>query len=93
MVTKFYHKRDDFDFCIVNYPHLEGDVPHSTLYGVYIAESCIIASYVLSLLNLLFLNALSELCKGISHARCSTLLPFGAWRLRFLLLTASDELI
>ena len=28
--TKIYDKRDDFDFEIVNFPFLDGDVPHST---------------------------------------------------------------
>ena len=28
--------RDDFDFEIVNFPFLDGDVPRSTSYGVYI---------------------------------------------------------
>ena len=28
---------DDFDFDIVNFPLLDGDVPHSTSYGVYIS--------------------------------------------------------
>ena len=32
--TKFYDKRDDFDFAIVNFPFLDGDVPRSTSYGV-----------------------------------------------------------
>ena len=27
--TKFYEKRDDFDFKIVNFPFLDGDVPRS----------------------------------------------------------------
>ena len=36
--TKIYDKRDDFDFNIVNYPHLDGDVPRSTSYGVYISQ-------------------------------------------------------
>ena len=35
--TKVYHKRDDFDFDIVNFPFLDGDVPRSTSYGVYIS--------------------------------------------------------
>ena len=35
---KFYDKRDDFDFEIVNFPFLDGDVPRSTEYGVYISE-------------------------------------------------------
>jgi hypothetical protein len=36
--AKIYDKRDDFDFGIVNYPHLDGDVPHATSYGVYISH-------------------------------------------------------
>ena len=36
--SKIYDKRDDFDFDIVNFPFLDGDVPHSTSYGVYIAQ-------------------------------------------------------
>ena len=32
--TKIYDKRDDFE--IVNFPFLDGDVPCSTSYGVYI---------------------------------------------------------
>ena len=35
--TKIYDKRDDFDFEIVNFPFLDGDVPRSTSYGVYIS--------------------------------------------------------
>ena len=34
--TKIYNKRADFDFDIVNFPFLDGDVPRSTSYGVYI---------------------------------------------------------
>ena len=37
--TKIYDKRDDdFDFDIVNFPFLDGDVPRSTYYGVYISQ-------------------------------------------------------
>ena len=36
--TKIYYKRDDFDFEIVNFPFLDGDVPSSTSYGVYISQ-------------------------------------------------------
>ena len=36
--TKIYNKRDDFDFDIVNFPFLDGDVPRSTSYGVYISQ-------------------------------------------------------
>ena len=36
--TKLYDKRDDFDFDIVNFPFLDGDVPRSGTYGVYISQ-------------------------------------------------------
>ena len=36
--TKFFDKRDDFDFDVVNFPFLDGDVPRSTSYGVYISQ-------------------------------------------------------
>ena len=38
MKTKIYDKRDDFDFDIVNFPFLDGDVPRSASYGVYIPQ-------------------------------------------------------
>ena len=34
--SKIYDMHDDFDFDIVNFPFLDGDVPRSTSYGVYI---------------------------------------------------------
>ena len=37
--TKIYYKRADFDFEIVNFPFLDGDVPRSTSYGVYISAT------------------------------------------------------
>ena len=36
--TKIFDKRDDFDFDIVNFPLLDGDVPRWTSYGVYISQ-------------------------------------------------------
>ena len=36
--SKIYDKCDDFDFDIVNLPFLDGDVPRSTSYGVYISQ-------------------------------------------------------
>ena len=36
--SKIYDKRDDFDFDIVNFPFLDGDVPRSTSYGFYISQ-------------------------------------------------------
>ena len=36
--SKIYDKRDDFDFDIVNFPFLDGGVPRSTSYEVYISQ-------------------------------------------------------
>ena len=36
--TKSFDKRVDFDFDIMNFPFLDGDVPRSTSYGVYISQ-------------------------------------------------------
>ena len=36
--SKIYDKRDDFDFDIVNFPFLGGNLPRSTSYGVYISQ-------------------------------------------------------
>ena len=36
--SKIYDKRDDLDFEIVNFPYLDGDVPRSSSYGVYISQ-------------------------------------------------------
>ena len=35
---KIYDKRDYFDFEIVNFPFLDGDVPRKASYGVYISQ-------------------------------------------------------
>ena len=35
---RFTTKGDDFDFAIVDYPHLDEDVPRATSYGVYILQ-------------------------------------------------------
>ena len=35
---KIYDKRNDFDFDIVNFPFLDGDVPRRTSYEVYISQ-------------------------------------------------------
>ena len=37
-LPKIYDKRDDFDFEFVYFPFLDGDVPRSTSYGVYISQ-------------------------------------------------------
>ena len=36
--TKIYDERNDFDFDIVNFPFLDGDVHRSASYGVYISQ-------------------------------------------------------
>jgi len=36
IVSKHYNKRDDFNFSIVNFPFLDGDVPRSPSYGICI---------------------------------------------------------
>ena len=36
--SKMYDKQDDFNFEIVNFPFLDGDVPRSPSYGVYISQ-------------------------------------------------------
>ena len=36
--TKIYNKRDNFDFEFVNFPFLDGDVPRSTSYRVFISQ-------------------------------------------------------
>ena len=36
--SKIHDKRDDLDFDIVNFPFLDGDVPHRASYGVYMSQ-------------------------------------------------------
>ena len=36
--SEIYDKRDDFNFRIVNFPFLHGDVPRSPSYCVYISQ-------------------------------------------------------
>ena len=36
--SKIYEKRDDFNFELVNFPFLDGDVPRSPSYDVYISQ-------------------------------------------------------
>ena len=36
--TKIYDKRDNFDFDIVNFPFVDGDVPWRLFYVVYISQ-------------------------------------------------------
>ena len=41
--SKIYDKRVDFDFDIVNFPFLNGDIPRVTYYGVYISHLILFA--------------------------------------------------
>ena len=36
--SNIYDKRDDFDFDLVNFPFLDGDVPRRPSNGVYISQ-------------------------------------------------------
>ena len=47
--SKIYDKRYDFDFDIVNFPFLDGDIPRATSYGVYISQLIRFARVVMSL--------------------------------------------
>ena len=38
-----YDKRDDFDFRIVNFPHMDSNIPANPAYGVYISQLVIYA--------------------------------------------------
>ena len=35
---KLYDKRDDFNFNIVNYPHIDSNIPEKPAYGVYVSQ-------------------------------------------------------
>ena len=37
-MSKIYGKRDDFDFDIVKFPFLDGDITRATSYGAYISQ-------------------------------------------------------
>ena len=49
--SKIYDKRDDFNFEIVNFPFLDGDVPCSPSYGVYILSLFVSLECVLMLMT------------------------------------------
>ena len=49
--SKIYDKRDYFNFEIVNFPFLDGDVPRSPSYGVCISQLICLLECVLMLLT------------------------------------------
>ena len=51
--TKIYDKRDAFDFDIVNFPFLDGDVPRSASYGVYILNLFDLLEFLVMLMTLI----------------------------------------
>ena len=75
--TKIYDKRDDFDFEIVNFPFLDGDVPRSTSYGVYISQlirftraSSYVARRYYDLISKFQVGLKSLLRQGLSELIC-----------------------
>jgi len=38
VISKLYDKRDDFDFEIINFPHLVSNIPATPAYGVYMSQ-------------------------------------------------------
>ena len=51
--TKIYNKQDDFDFDIVNFPFLDGNVPRSASYGVYISQLIRLLEFLVMLMTLI----------------------------------------
>ena len=49
--TIIYDKPDDFDFEIVNFPFLDGDVPCSTSYWFYISHSFVLLEHLAMLMT------------------------------------------
>ena len=47
--TKTYDKREAFNFEIVNYPDLSGNIPERSAYGIYISQVIRIYMYTISL--------------------------------------------
>ena len=72
--TKIYDKRDDFDFDIVNFPFLDGDVPRRTSYGLYISQLIRFASLGEKRANL---SAYRTFVRFVLVWICRFLLPLG----------------
>ena len=51
--TKIYDKRDDFDFDIVSFPFLDGDVPRSASYGVNFLNLFDLLEFLVMLMTLI----------------------------------------
>ena len=59
--SKIYDKRDDFDFNIVNFPFLDGDIPRAPSYGVYIRVYTYLNLFVLRGFLVMFLILITEI--------------------------------
>ena len=57
---KIYDKRDDFDFDIVNFPFLDGDVPRRASYGVYISQLIRFARVCNHVTDILIINSVRQ---------------------------------
>ena len=55
--SKIYDKRDDFDFDIINFPFLDGDVPLSTSYRVYMSQLIRFAKVSSHVADLIFVSS------------------------------------
>ena len=55
--SKFFNKRDNFNFGIVNFPFLDGDIPHSSSYGVFF-----LSLFVLQECFLMLMTSTTETC-------------------------------
>ena len=53
MKTKIYDKRDDFDFDLVNFPFLDGDVTRSASCGVYTFQLINLLEFLVMLMTLI----------------------------------------
>ena len=53
--SKIYDKRDDFEFDIVNFPFLDGDVQRRPSYGVYILRGTRNLSFLTFIKCIIFL--------------------------------------
>ena len=66
--SKIYDKRDDFNFEIVNFQFLDGDVPRSPSYGVYISQ----------------LIRFARVCSNVQQSACLVLNPITVYSYGFL---------
>ena len=49
--SEIYDKRDNLNFEVINFPYLDGNVPHSPSYGIYISRSIRFARVCLMLMT------------------------------------------